>query len=62
MSVIAFCKNETSPVLLYVCLPALQDDNYACGEREGEGGKGKLFALVVPKFHRSVQKPRHHQA
>lgn len=53
MSVIAFYKNETSSILLYICLPALQDGNYACGKKEKgeEGGEEKLFAHVVPEFH-----------
>lgn len=59
MSVIAFCKNETSSTPLHVCLHALQDDDYASGKREGAGGREeKLFALVVPKFHKVCAEAR----
>lgn len=59
MSVIAFCKNETSSILLYICLPALQGDDYASGKREEEEKKRYSHFLSL-SFIR--QKPRHRQA
>lgn len=49
MSVIAFCKNETSTPLS-ICFCALQGDDYACGKKRRWRGKEKPFALFVPKF------------
>lgn len=59
MSVIAFCTNETSSVLLHVCLPALQGDDYARGQSKEEEKKSYLHFSAL-NFIR--WKPRHRQA
>lgn len=50
MSVIAFCKNEPPPFpYTFVCLLCRMMIMQV--EKENRG-KEKLFALVVPKFHK----------